>query len=107
MGQPKDTSLSTLSPLEQDGVKRGKVWQANGTAYSFEHNTRPSTIGLILSSSPLALLAWIGEKFLEWSDESPELDIILESVMLYWLTQSGGRGLYPYRQVRLNNFLEL
>jgi microsomal epoxide hydrolase len=29
----------------------------------------------------------IGEKFLEWSDESPPLDTILTNVSLYWFTQ--------------------
>jgi microsomal epoxide hydrolase len=68
------------------------------TAYSFEHRTRPGTLGLILQSNPLALLSWIGEKFLDWTDIDPSLEDILESVTLYWLTESGSRGLYPYRQ---------
>ncbi|KAJ4154418.1 hypothetical protein NW765_015175 [Fusarium oxysporum] len=62
------------------------------------HATRPSTIGLILSSSPLALLAWVGEKFLSWSDEDPPLEEILTSVSLYWLTDSFPTSIFPYRQ---------
>lgn len=69
-----------------------------GNAYAREHGTRPSTIGLVLSSSPLALLAWIGEKFLAWTDVSPPLDEILDSVTLYWFTSSFPRCIYPYRQ---------
>ncbi|KAH9845072.1 Epoxide hydrolase N terminus [Teratosphaeria destructans] len=66
-------------------------------AYALEHGSRPATIGLVLATSPLALLAWIGEKFLEWSDEAPALDEILASVSLYWLTETFARCIYPYR----------
>ena len=99
IAQPSGFSHSSLSVREREGLLRGQEFVKSGTGYSLEHATRPSTIGLILSSSPLALLAWIGEKFLAWSDVSPDLDTILEGVMLYWVTESGGRGVYPYRQV--------
>jgi hypothetical protein len=39
----------------------------------------------------------IGEKFLDWTDEDPSLDTILESVSLYWLTETFPRCIYPYR----------
>lgn len=41
----------------------------------------------------------IGEKFLEWSDEDPSLEHILESVTLYWMTDTFPRCIYPYRGV--------
>ncbi|KAL8814438.1 MAG: hypothetical protein Q9191_008552 [Dirinaria sp. TL-2023a] len=77
---------------------RGQQFLTTGSAYAMEHGTRTSTIGLVLSSSPLALLAWIGEKFLHWSHVPPSLDTILESVSLYWFTGTIPRCLYPYRQ---------
>lgn len=40
----------------------------------------------------------VGEKFLQWSDQSPPDDEILDSVTLWWLTQSFPRSIYPYRQ---------
>lgn len=99
VSQPPGTNLDSLSPLEKEGRLRAEKFTTSGTGYSLEHATRPSTIGLILNSNPVALLAWIGEKFLEWSDVDPALDTTLEAVILYWLTESGARGLYPYRQV--------
>jgi microsomal epoxide hydrolase len=68
-------------------LQRGKDFLEFGAAYSLEQATRPSTIGLVLGSSPLALLAWIGEKFRAGSDTDPSIDTILESVTLYWFTQ--------------------
>jgi hypothetical protein len=41
----------------------------------------------------------IGEKFLEWTDETPSLNDILASVSLYWLTDTCPRAIYPYREV--------
>ena len=101
LAPPQGLSLSALTPREVAGYDRGQDFMKMGSAYSLFHATRPATIGLALDSSPLALLAWIGEKFLAWSDENPSLETILESVSLYWFTESMGRGVFPYRGVCL------
>jgi hypothetical protein len=44
----------------------------------------------------------IGEKFLEWVDDAISPEAILESVTLYWLTETFPRAIYPYRQVRFS-----
>lgn len=75
-----------MDESEKKAVPRGDEFNSKGFAYAMEHGTRTATIGLALSASPLAMLSWIGEKFLEWTDEDPALDDILESVSLYWLT---------------------
>lgn len=33
-------------------------FNVTGSAYARTHGTRPATIGMVLSSSPLAVLAW-------------------------------------------------
>lgn len=101
--------ISSLSAIEQAGLEKGKTFVATGIGYSIEAKTKPGTLGLVLGSSPLALLAWIGEKFLSWSGKGSEvgLDEILEGVMLYWFCESGGRGLYPYRFVSCSSFILL
>lgn len=98
MNQPANVPMSALSDEDRHLLQRGETFKTMGTAYAMEHGTRPSTIALTLSSNPLALLAWIGEKFLAWTDEDPSLDTILESVTLYWFTDTMSRCLYPYRQ---------
>ncbi|KIX08631.1 uncharacterized protein Z518_03288 [Rhinocladiella mackenziei CBS 650.93] len=89
-----------LDVFEKEGLERGDNFAKFGTGYAIEHSTRPATIGFALSASPLALLAWVGEKFLKWTDKPPSLDQILESVTLYWLTETFPRAVYPYRQVQ-------
>lgn len=51
-------NLDDLTLEERRHLERSKVRQTTGMAYAFEYGTRPATIGLALSSSPLALLAW-------------------------------------------------
>ncbi|KAK1076513.1 hypothetical protein LTR33_008880 [Friedmanniomyces endolithicus] len=97
-GPPKDEEKAKqMDDFERKVMARGGAWRETGMAYAMEHSTRTGTIGLALSSSPLALLAWIGEKFLEWTDDDPPLETILESVTLYWLTDTFPRCIYPYR----------
>ena len=115
MEKPKGVS-EDYSPLEQEEFKRMGYFRTHGTAYVAEHATRPSTIGHVLSTSPVALLAWyppsfpkspmannathrIGEKFLTWTDEDPSLDTMLEVISLWYLTETMPRSIYPYRQV--------
>jgi len=97
MGKPKNAEELPLDPIEQEALPRGLWFRDEAMAYALEHGQRTATIGFALSASPLALLSWIGEKFLDWSDEDPSLDQILESVTLYWLTDTFPRCIYPYR----------
>lgn len=53
-----DVNEPGLSEAQKKGVARAKHWRETGMAYAMEHGSRPSTIGLVLSSNPLALLAW-------------------------------------------------
>ena len=49
----------------------------------------------------------IGEKFLVWTDIDPPLDGILDSVSLYWFTESFPRAIYPYRRSYGSNAVSL
>lgn len=49
---------ATLSASEKKSLERAKAWRETGMAYFQVHSTKPSTIGHVLSSNPLALLAW-------------------------------------------------
>ncbi|WP_344296564.1 epoxide hydrolase family protein [Agromyces neolithicus] len=75
-------------------------------AYGHVQGTRPDTLAVGLNDSPAALLAWIAEKLVEWSD-TPSGDPaaverrisrerILTEAMIYWVTQSIGSSFRPY-----------
>ncbi|WVQ71080.1 hypothetical protein IAR50_000605 [Cryptococcus sp. DSM 104548] len=72
-----------------------KLFQNYG--YFLEHATRPSTIGLVAGSNPLSLLAWIGEKYVSWTDEPLDSGTVLAFASLYWFTDCFSTTLYTYR----------
>ncbi|KAJ3576919.1 hypothetical protein NPX13_g3550 [Xylaria arbuscula] len=92
----KAPSPDLLSAEESQIVQRTETWRQTGLAYALEHGTRPATVGLAISASPLAMLAWIGEKLLEWTDPRHQfsLDTILSMVSFYWFTDTFPRSLY-------------
>ncbi|WP_040822182.1 epoxide hydrolase family protein [Nocardia jiangxiensis] len=81
-------------------------WHGTGrrhrAAYAKQQATRPQTIGYSLVDSPVGLLAWILDKFAEWSDtedspfETISRDRILDDVTLYWLTRTGASAARIY-----------
>jgi microsomal epoxide hydrolase len=89
---------TTLPEHEIAGLQRGKQWLEKSRAYMMMHGTRPNTISHAVASNPLALLAWIGEKFLDWTDEDPEMGFVLEMASLWWLTGCYPSTVYPYRE---------
>jgi pimeloyl-ACP methyl ester carboxylesterase len=91
---PADASF--LTNEEKARLERMKDYKKNGTGYLEIQSTRPQTIGYALSDSPRAQLAWIVEKYQEWTDEEktlPEdaiaIDQILTNVSLYWFNKTG------------------
>jgi pimeloyl-ACP methyl ester carboxylesterase len=91
---PSDNSF--LSDEEKPRLERMKEYKKNGTAYLELQSTRPQTIAYSLSDSPVGQLAWMVEKYKEWTDEEKELpedaigiDQILTNVSLYWFNKIG------------------
>lgn len=77
------------------------------SAYSAIQSTRPDTLAAGLNDSPAGLLAWLVEKFHEWSgpefEQSWTPDDILTTTSLYWFTQSIGTSFLPYFQGRTHD----
>lgn len=76
--------------LEKQGLANGQDYMVDGNAYFKMHETRPQTVAYCLSDSPAALLGWIYEKLLHWSDNYPfTADEILVWVSIYWFSRAG------------------
>jgi len=91
---PSDTSF--LTDAEKPRLERMKEYKKNGTAYLEIQSTRPQTIAYSLTDSPVGQLAWMVEKYKEWTDEDKELpeqamniDQMLTNVSLYWFNKIG------------------
>ncbi|MEU6424446.1 epoxide hydrolase family protein [Microbispora sp. NPDC046973] len=92
-GDPDD--MAGLTEAEQARLAAMKRFQDEGAAYMQVQGSRPDTLAYALTDSPVGQLAWIVEKFQEWSDPAAKLpedavgrDRLLTNVMLYWLTET-------------------
>ncbi|KAL8688810.1 MAG: hypothetical protein Q9218_005375, partial [Villophora microphyllina] len=79
MPEPADP-VGQSDELEKKGLERAEQFKKLESAYALLHATKPATIGYVLAANPLSLLAWIGEKFLAWTDQDLPLDVVLESL---------------------------
>lgn len=98
-----DLDTAALSADEQAWLAKMGSALDDKTAYQRIHATRPQTLGVALADSPVGLAAWIVEKFQAWSDCGGDplrrfsMDILLDNVMVYWLTGTAGTATWLYR----------
>lgn len=99
---PPGMTTDLLSAIEREWVEQTQDFWQHHRAYAKQQATRPQTIGYSLVDSPVGLLAWLLDKFAEWSDtdDSPferiSRDRILDDVTLYWLTRTGASAARIY-----------
>jgi len=94
---PPDDPAAMASLSAEETAVMGKMayFDRNLSGFHRIQATRPQTLGAGLVDSPVGQLAWIVEKFYDWTDsaKAPEdavdRDQMLTNVMLYWLTRSG------------------
>ncbi len=82
------------------------VFQAQETAYSALHGTKPMSLAIAQSDSPAGMAAWIVEKFRTWSDCDGDIesvctkDQLLTNIMFYWATNSNDSASRMYYESR-------
>ncbi|HJP80671.1 MAG TPA: epoxide hydrolase [Pseudonocardiaceae bacterium] len=81
--------LDANDPVDKLILDRMAEFDREGSGYLAIQNSRPQTIGYGLVDSPLLQLAWIAEKFEEWTDLPIDRDQLLTTVSLYWFTGAG------------------
>jgi len=102
-GEVDEATLAEFTDAEKFRLERMNRFLSEGNGYFQIQGTRPQTLAYGLNDSPVGQLAWIVEKFKEWthpSDELPEKtldhDRMLTNVMLYWLTATGASSAHLY-----------
>ena len=99
---PNADDMASLTPREMEGLAAMQFYNDHDSGYSKQQSTRPQTLGYGLVDSPVGQMAWIVEKFFQWTDCNghPEnvltRDELLDNVMLYWLTASGASSARLY-----------
>jgi pimeloyl-ACP methyl ester carboxylesterase len=90
------SSNPALTEEERGTIARLKERGADDNGYLEIQRTRPRTLGYLLNDSPVGQLAWIVEKFKEWTgegtglpEEKVDIDQLLTMVSLAWFTKSG------------------
>jgi pimeloyl-ACP methyl ester carboxylesterase len=102
-GDVDEATLAEFTDAEKTRFERMNRYLTEGNAYFQIQGTRPQTLAYGLTDSPAGQLAWIVEKFKEWTHPSAELpekaidrNRMLTNVMLYWLTATGASSAQLY-----------
>ncbi|HZD01487.1 MAG TPA: epoxide hydrolase [Actinomycetes bacterium] len=92
-GPVDQEELATFTDAEKARLQRLDTSTAGpGNGYFEVQATRPQTLAYALTDSPVGQLAWIVERFKEWThaadvpEDAVDRDQLLTNVMLYWLT---------------------
>lgn len=100
--------FDSLTDSERRRILAVEQLRLEGTGYAAIQSTRPQTLAYALSDSPIGQLAWIVDKFHDWTDPAKELpedavdiDQLLTNVSFHWFTNSAGSSAELYLEVRL------
>ncbi|MGH3333601.1 MAG: epoxide hydrolase family protein [Nocardioidaceae bacterium] len=105
--------LDGLSDADRARAERFNEFQRDGLGYLHLQATRPQTLAYALTDSPVGQLAWVVEKFHEWTDpaatlpeEAVDRDLLLTNVSITWFTKAGAssahatyEGMQAYREM--------
>lgn len=94
---PPDTREEDLTEWDRKTQARSQEWLDRHLGYGILMRTRPQSLSLMLYDNPLAVLVFVGEKYIELS--SPKIhnddawdDVILTTCALYYFTNCTGTG---------------
>jgi microsomal epoxide hydrolase len=99
-GDPAE--LEGLSEADQLRLAQMAEFISERSGYMRIQATRPQTLSYALTDSPVGQLAWIVEKFREWTDsdrvpeDAVDRDLLLTNAMIYWLTATAGSSAQIY-----------
>ncbi|SCW00596.1 LAFE_0C07690g1_1 [Lachancea fermentati] len=84
------TDAKELSSENRLYVEEANSWLHNEAGYMNIQETKPQTLAIGLSDSPVGLAAWILEKFHSWRDPNSKLSLeeILTNISIYWFNNN-------------------
>lgn len=96
------TAFADLDEADLARLEFTAHFEEDGAGWRYIQSTRPQTLAYGLTDSPVGQLAWITEKFKEWTDSAkvPEdavsRDELLTIVSIYWFTATAGSSAQLY-----------
>jgi pimeloyl-ACP methyl ester carboxylesterase len=83
-------AVTPYTESEAKGMQRSSWFTSQGQAYRQLQATKPQTLSYAFADSPVALLAWIYEKLVDWTDDYPWTDDeICTWLSIYWFSTAG------------------
>ncbi|WFE30496.1 epoxide hydrolase [Solwaraspora sp. WMMD791] len=104
-GPAEPTDLTDLDEVDQARMALVSRFNRHLVGYMAVQATRPQTLAYALTDSPVGQLAWIVEKYREWTDstdvpeDAVDRDQMLTTVSIYWFTATAGTSAQLYREV--------
>ncbi|GAB3463645.1 epoxide hydrolase family protein [Actinophytocola sediminis] len=98
--------LAALDDLGRERLGRLQYFDEHLSGYMKLQATRPQTLGYALTDSPVGQLAWIAERFREWTDPRHDGDYpvdrdhLLDLVSVYWFTRTAASSAQLYYEDR-------
>jgi epoxide hydrolase len=96
--------VNDLSPEELRALESLDHYQKELSGYMHLQRSRPRTLSYALTDSPVGQLAWIAEKFHDWTDnegapeDAVDRDQMLTNVSIYWFTGTAGSSAALYKE---------
>lgn len=85
-----------VAGLDATGRERWERMESFNDGYLQTQSKRPQTVAYGLHDSPVGQLAWIVEKFEEWTVVPLDRDLMLADVSVYWLMGCAGSSAQFY-----------
>jgi pimeloyl-ACP methyl ester carboxylesterase len=87
---------------ERWAASRATRFRSDRAGYNLLQSTRPLSLVPALTDSPVGQLAWIAERFAEWTDPTSSIDVdqLLTDVAVYWFTRTAGTSAQLYWETR-------
>ncbi|WP_414640030.1 epoxide hydrolase family protein [Amycolatopsis sp.] len=95
-------AFAGLDHAERARLEFAAHFEQDKAGWRHIQSTRPQTLSYALTDSPVGQLAWIVEKFKEWTDsdnvpeDAVDRDLLLTIVSIYWLTATAGSSAQLY-----------
>ena len=99
---PRGLNKKPDNTEEESYYEKVKYFMKHEGGYQQIQGTKPFTLAHALNASPVALCAYISEKFYAWTDNDGKLftkiniDAMLANITLYWISGCIGASFWPY-----------
>lgn len=102
---PDGLDPTAVTAEEKAAMERQARFDTDEIGYMKLQSTRPQTLAYGLTDSPVGQLAWIVEKFAQWSEwekipgDAISRDRLLTNVSVYWFTRTAGSSAQLYYEL--------